>query len=208
MILLGLTGSIGMGKSTAATMLRALGLPVHDADATVHRLLGKGGAAVAKVDAAFPGVVSQGAVDRRLLGNRVFGDDASLRRLEKILHPMVRAAERRFLGRMRRQRRKIAVLDIPLLYETGGEARVDAVIVVSAPARIQALRVLRRPGMTPQKFRAILAKQISDSEKRRHADFVVTTGLSRAHSLRQLKQIVRLTRDNSSRYKTRRSRHA
>lgn len=209
MILLGLTGSIGMGKSTAAAMLRSLGVPVHDADATVHRLLGKGGAAVPAVEAAFPGVVKQGAVDRVALGAIVFGNPEKLRRLERILHPMVRQAERRFLRQMRLRRRKMAVLDIPLLYETGGERRVDAVIVVSAPARIQAMRVLRRPGMTPAKYRAILAKQVPDSEKRRRADFVVTTGLSRAQSLRQLKRIVRLLKRNPPRRPPRRrSRHA
>ncbi|KZD12822.1 dephospho-CoA kinase [Oceanibaculum pacificum] len=209
MIRLGLTGSIGMGKSTAAAMLRSLGVPVHDADAAVHRLLGKGGAAVPVVEVAFPGVVKQGAVDRAALGALVFGNPEKLRRLERILHPMVRQAERRFLRQMRLRRRKMAVLDIPLLYETGGEWRVDAVIVVSAPARIQAMRVLRRPGMTPAKYRAILAKQIPDAEKRRRADFVVTTGLSRAESLRQLKRIVRLLKRNPPRRPPRhRSRHA
>src|SRR5690349_8984605 len=134
MIVLGLTGSIGMGKSTAAAMLRRLGAPVHDADATVHRLLGPGGRAVPQVEAAFPGVSGRLGVDRQKLGAIVFKDPAALRRLEALLHPMVRAAERRFLARMSARRVPVVVLDIPLLYETGGERRCDAVIVVTAPA--------------------------------------------------------------------------
>ena len=136
-IVLGLTGSIGMGKSTAAQALRRLGVPVHDADAVVHGLMARGGAAVAAIEAAFPGVTRDGAVDRTALGAKVFGDPAALRRLEAILHPLVRRSARRFLERARRRRVPVAVLDIPLLYETGGEELCDAVMVVSAPARIQ-----------------------------------------------------------------------
>ena len=199
MLVIGLTGSIGMGKSTAAAMLRRLGLPVHDADAAVHRLMARGGAAVADVSAAFPGVEKDGAIDRGLLGARVLDDDAAMKRLEAILHPLVRAEARRFLAKQARQRRPLAVLDIPLLYETGGDRLCDAVIVVSAPPYIQRVRVLRRPGMSEAKFRAILRRQMPDAEKRRRADFVVQTGLNKAHSLRQLAAIVRLLKERNAR---------
>ncbi len=190
MFILGLTGSIGMGKSTAAQAFRRFGLPVHDSDAAVHALMGPGGAAVAEVDAAFPGVVTGGAVDRKALGARVFNDTTALRRLEAILHPLVRRSEERFLGHCARRRAKSVVLDIPLLFETGGEGRCDAVAVVSAPAREQRRRVLRRPGMTAEKFAGILAHQIDDKLKCRAADFVVQTGLGRAFSLQQISHIV------------------
>ncbi|WP_085121885.1 dephospho-CoA kinase [Tistlia consotensis] len=188
---LGLTGSIGMGKSTAAGMLRRLGVPVHDADAAVHRLMAKGGAAVPAIEAAFPGVVVEGRVDRRRLGARVFADPAALRRLEAILHPRVRAAARRFVERHARRRVPLICLDIPLLFETGGEAQCDAVAVVTAPSWLQRQRVLRRPGMTEDKFRQILAQQLPDAEKRRRAQFVVQTGLGKRDTLRQLRSIVR-----------------
>src|SRR4051812_17589829 len=152
MRILGLTGSIGMGKSTAARLLRTLGVPVHDADAEVHRLLGLGGAAVPAVAKAFPGTVRDGRVDRRRLGDLVFGpesDPAALRKLEGILHPMVRRATLSWLAQHARQRTPVVVLDVPLLFETGGPGRYDGVIVVSAPTFIQLQRVLRRPGMTP-----------------------------------------------------------
>jgi dephospho-CoA kinase len=194
MRILGLTGSIGMGKSTAARMLRRLGVPVHDADAVVHRLLGRGGAAVAAVESAFPGVVVGGAVDRTELGRRVFGDNTALKRLEAILHPMVREAEHRFLQAARRRKAPLVVLDIPLLFETGGEKRCDATAVVTAPAFLQAQRVLARPGMTPARLAAVLAKQMPDAEKRKRADFIVPTGLGRGPALRRLRAIVRLMR--------------
>jgi dephospho-CoA kinase len=194
MIVLGLTGSIGMGKSTAAAMLRRLGVPVHDADAAVHALLARGGAAVAAVGAAFPGVVVAGAVDRGKLGAQVFGDAAALARLESILHPLVRRSARRFLLQAARRRAALAVLDIPLLFETGAEALCDAVVVVSAPAFVQRGRVLGRRGMSPARFAAILARQTPDAEKRRRADFVVETGLSRGATLRRLDGIVKLLR--------------
>lgn len=194
MKILGLTGSIGMGKSTAARMLRRLCVPVHDADATVHRLLGKGGKAVAAVEAAFPGVVRDGAVDRAELGRQVFGDAAALRRLEAILHPLVRAAERDFLERHARRGTSLVVLDIPLLFETGGEDRCDRVAVVSAPAFLQVRRVLRRPGMTMARFKAIRAQQMPDADKRRRADFVIPTGLGMRPALRRLVQAVTLMR--------------
>ena len=195
MIILGLTGSIGMGKSTAARMLRRFGVPVHDADRVVHGLLAKGGAAVAAVETAFgPEVIRDGAVDRPRLGARVFGDRAALGRLEAILHPLVRRAERRFLALAAARRAKLVVLDIPLLFETGGQRRMDATVVVTAPAFIQRLRVLARPGMSAEKLDAILRRQTPDAEKRRRADFLVQTGLGKGPALRRLKRIVTIAR--------------
>ncbi len=190
MIVLGLTGSIGMGKSTAARMLAAMGAPVCDSDAVVHTLLGKGGAAVPAIDAAFPGVVHDGAVDRRALGAAVFGNPDALKRLEAILHPKVQEAQRIFLRKAAQRRVKVAVLDIPLLFETGGERRVDRTIVVTAPFLVQKARVLARPGMTPEKFAGILARQTPDAEKRRRADFVVNTGDGRRSTRRALWEII------------------
>jgi dephospho-CoA kinase len=194
-IVLGLTGSIGMGKSTAAAVLRRLGVPLYDADAEIHKMLGRGGAAVASVEAAFPGVRGEdGAIDRRALGRRVFGKPEELHRLEHILHPMVRAVERRWVARQRARGAKLVVLDIPLLFETDRIDRVDGVIVVSAPLRLQRERVMRRPGMTAERFAAILDSQLPDREKRRRADFVVDTALSRAAAARQIAGIVRRVR--------------
>jgi len=190
MFIFGLTGSIGMGKTTAASLLRRLGLPVHDADATVHRLLAPGGRAVAAIDAAFPGVVKDGGVDRQELGRRVFGNDPALKRLEAIVHPLVRAEERRFLSIMARRRVRRVVLDIPLLFESGGTARCDAVLVVSAPAFLQRHRVLRRPGMTEEKFAAILARQLPDPIKRRRADGIIPSGRGRAVTWRALRSLL------------------
>lgn len=191
MIVVGLTGSIGMGKSTAAAMLRRMGVPLFDADREVHRLLAPGGAAVAEVEAAFPGMRAEdGGIDRQRLGRRVFGDQQALARLEGILHPMVAAAEKRFLALARARRERIAVLDIPLLYESRGAGRCDYVVVVSAPARLQRQRVMRRPGMSEARFAAILKQQMPDAEKRRRADFVVPTGLDRGLSMRRLRAIV------------------
>jgi dephospho-CoA kinase len=171
MFILGLTGSIGMGKSTTARFFAEEGVPVHDADAVVHRLYE--GEAVAAIEAAFPGTTAGGKVDRVRLSARVIGDDAAIRRLEAIVHPLVRAAEERFLVQAKARDAPVVVLDIPLLFETGGDKRVDAVVVVSAPADIQRARALERPGMTEEKFAAISAKQMPDAEKRRRADFVV-----------------------------------
>lgn len=191
MIILGLTGSIGMGKSNAAVTLRRLGVPVFDADAEVHRLLGPGGSAVGLVEAAFPDVCDEtGGVDRRRLGRRVFGDPQALRRLEGILHPMVRRAEARFVARARARRARLVVLDIPLLFESGGIERVDLALVVSAPLRLQRERVMRRAGMSEGRFAEILRAQMPDREKRRRADFVVATALSRSGTFRRLKSIV------------------
>lgn len=192
MRILGLTGSIGQGKSTAARMLRRRRLPVHDADATVHRLLARGGAAVAAIAAAFPGVVVDGSVDRAALGRQVFGDAAALRRLEAILHPLVRRAEAEFLRRQARRGARLVVLDIPLLFETGGQRRCDAVAVVVAPAFLQAARVLRRPGMSPAKLAAIRAQQWPDATKTKRADFVVPTGTGMAPALRRLMAAVKV----------------
>ena len=173
MFILGLTGSLGMGKSTTARFFIEEGVPVHDADAVVHRLYE--GEAVAAIEAAFPGTTADGKVDRNKLAARVLGDGAALARLEAIVHPLVHQAERRLLAQAQAGGAKVAVLDIPLLFETGGDARVDAVVVVSAPAEVQRSRVLERPGMSVQKLEAILAKQMPDAEKRRRADFVVDT---------------------------------
>ena len=194
MVILGLTGSIGMGKSTAAAALRRMGVPVHDADHAVHNLLGKGGRAVPAIAREFPGVVTEGRVDRARLGAIVFADPKALRRLESILHPMVRRAERAFLAAAARRRVPVVVLDIPLLYETSGEGRCDAVVLVSAPAMVQTPRVLLRRGMTPAKLAGIHARQMPDAQKRRRADFVVPTGLSKRAALQCLARIVALAR--------------
>lgn len=195
MIVLCLTGSIGMGKSTAAAVLQRLRVPLFDADRVVHRLLAPGGAAVEAVAAAFSDVrAPPGGIDRSLLGQRVFSDPEALSRLERIIHPMVEARERRFLAIARGRKEAIVALDIPLLFESGSERRCDYVLVVSAPRLVQRQRVLRRPGMTTTRLAAILNNQMSDYEKRRRADFVVPTGLSRRLSLRRLRSIVRLLR--------------
>jgi dephospho-CoA kinase len=201
LIVLGLTGSIGMGKSTAAATLRQLGVALFDADGVVHRLLGPGGAAVGQVSAAFPDVRSNlGGIDRRLLGEQVFGDPTALERLESILHPMVAEAEKQFLNHCRARREPLAVLDIPLLFETGGDRRCDYVLVVSAPAFLQRQRVLRRTGMTEIRLAAILEKQMPDREKRRRADFVVPTGAGRDVTLRRLRAVVRFLRSKKARF--------
>jgi len=171
---LGLTGSIGMGKSTTADMFRELGVPVHDADAAVHDIYSNEG--VGPVEAAFPGVAVEGRIDRTRLGPRVLNDGPAMKRLEAIVHPLVRAREVAFLERARQDGAPIAVLDIPLLYETGAEGRVDAIVVVSAPESVQRARVLARPGMTEAKLNAIASRQMPDSEKRQRADFIIETG--------------------------------
>lgn len=174
MRIVGLTGSIGMGKSTTAAMFAEAGIPVHDADATVHRLYS--GRAAPLIEAAFPGTVVGGTVDRERLGKAVIGNGDAMKALEAIVHPLVREEETAFLDKAREQGAPFVILDIPLLFETGGEKRVDAVIVVSADADIQRRRVLERPGMTDEKFEAILARQVPDSEKRKRADFIIDTG--------------------------------
>ena len=173
-LIIGLTGSIGMGKSTVATMFEAEGVPVFDADAEVHRLQGPGGVLLPSIEAAFPGTTGPGGVDRAKLGAQVFGDDAALARLENIVHPAVASARQAFL--IEHAGQPLVVFDIPLLFEKGGAAQVDRVVVVSAPAEVQRARVLARPGMTPEKFAQILARQVPDAEKRARADHVVDTG--------------------------------
>lgn len=194
MIVLGLTGSIGMGKTTAAAAFRQAGAPVFDADAVVHRLLARGGGAVAEVEAAFPDVVRGGAVDREALGRRVFGDAGALEKLEGIVHPKVRASRTRFIRLAGSRGERLVVFDIPLLFETGGEAECDFICVVSAPRFVQAGRVLGRPGMTPEKLAGVLARQMPDAEKRRRADFVVPTGNGKRHSLRRIGSLVTMLR--------------
>ena len=174
MIVLGLTGSIGMGKSTTARMFVEAGVPVHDSDEAVHRLYS--GIAAPLIEAEFPGTLVDGKVDRTRLAERVLGQPEAMKRLEGIVHPLVRADADAFLQRHRAAGAPLAVLDIPLLFETGGRDRVDKVVVVSAPAEVQRERVLARPGMTAEKFAAILARQVPDAEKRRLADFVVDSG--------------------------------
>jgi dephospho-CoA kinase len=173
MFILGLTGSVGMGKSTTARFFAEAGVPVHDADAVVHRLYE--GDAVPAIEAAFPGSTAAGKVDRSKLAERVLGDAGALTRLEAIVHPLVHAAEQRLLADAAARGEKVALLDIPLLFETGGEQRVDAVVVVTAPPEVQRQRVLERPGMTVEKLESILARQLPDAEKRRRADFIVDT---------------------------------
>lgn len=173
MFILGLTGSLGMGKSTTASFFAEAGVPVHDADAVVHRLYE--GEAVGAIEAAFPGTTAAGKVDRTKLAARVVDDADALRRLEGIVHPLVQAAERRFLAEAERSGAQVVLLDIPLLFETKAENRVDAVVVVSAPPEVQRQRVLERPGMTADKLAALINRQMPDSEKRGRADFVVDT---------------------------------
>lgn len=173
MRILGLTGSIGMGKSTTAKMFEEAGVPVYDADATVHRLYE--GEAVAAIEAAFPGTTVNGKVDRTLLSPRVVHDADAMKRLESIVHPMLRAHHQKFLDDAEKSGAPVAVVDVPLLYETGGESRVDAVVVVTTAPEVQRERILAREGMTPEKLDAILAKQLPDTEKRKRADFVVDT---------------------------------
>jgi dephospho-CoA kinase len=188
MFVLGLTGSIGMGKSTTARLFAEAGVPVHEADIAVHQLYE--GEAVPAVAVAFPGAVVGGKVNRDKLAARVLGDAAALRRLESIVHPLVRAAADRFLSEARASGAKIAVLDIPLLFETGGEDRVDAVVVVTAPPEMLRERALERPGMTMEKFQAIVAKQMPDVEKRQRADFVVDTSRGLAAARDQVDAIL------------------
>lgn len=188
MIILGLTGSIGMGKSTTARMFQEAGVPVHDSDEAVHRLYA--GKAAPLVETAFPGTVVDGVVDRKRLAEIVLKDPAAIKRLEAIIHPLVRADAEAFLQRSREAGARIAMLDIPLLFETGGRDRVDRVVVVTAPAEIQRERVLARPGMTVDKFEAILARQVPDAKKREMADYVIDTGNGLAAAERQVASII------------------
>lgn len=198
MIVLGLTGSIGMGKSTTAKMFAEAGVPVHDSDETVHRLYA--GKAASLVEAAFPGTTEAGVVDRVKLASQVLGDPATLKKLESIIHPLVRADADAFLARHRAVGAPLAVLDIPLLFETGGRNRVDKVVVVTASPEIQRERVLARPGMSEEKFLSILAKQVPDAEKRRQADFIIDTGNGFEAARRAVEAVIgELTGDKSGR---------
>lgn len=190
LIILGLTGSIGMGKSETSRMFRRLGVPVYDADATVHRVYAKGGDAVGPIGEAFPGTIKDGAVDRAALSKAVVGNDAELRRLERITHPLLRKYQKRFLQAALAKRLPLVVMDIPLLFETGGTKRVDCVAVASAPPFVQRARVLRRPGMTPEKFAYINSRQMPDKVKRARADFLIPTGLGKRFALDAVRRTI------------------
>jgi dephospho-CoA kinase len=194
MLILGLTGSIGMGKSTTSKMFQDEGVPVYDSDAAVHALYATGGAAVAPVEAAFPGVVVDGAIDRARLSAAVVGKSEALAKLEAIVHPLVGAHRIGFFEDAQAKGCDIVVLDIPLLFETGGHKKVDKVVVVSAPAAVQRERVLARPDMTVEKFEAILARQTPDAEKRARADFVIDTGQGLDHARAQVRDLLTLLR--------------
>ena len=189
MKIIGLTGSIGMGKSTIAAMFAHEGVPVFDADAEVHELQGPGGKALAAIEQAFPGVTHAAGLDRTALGKAVFGKPEELKKLERIVHPLVAERQAAFLRRHRQSRTPFVILDIPLLFERGGWQRVDGIIVVSAPHRVQRARVLARPGMTAEKFAAIRASQTPDREKRARADWVIETGLGKRRSLRAVRRL-------------------
>ena len=186
--ILGLTGSIGMGKSAVAAMLRGLGVPVFDADAAVHELQGPGGALLSAIEAAFPGTTGPGGIDRPKLGAAVFGDPEKLKRLEAIVHPAVGAMRAGFMEEFKDA--PLIVFDIPLLYEKGGFAMLDAVLVVSAPADVQRSRVLARPGMTEAKFEQILSLQVPDAEKRARADYVIDTGAALGETRAAVRRLV------------------
>ena len=190
MKIIGLTGGIGMGKSTASACFRRHRVPIFDADQAVHELQAVGGRAVRPIEAAFPGTTRGGTVDREALRRAVLGNPAALKVLERIVHPLVRDAEKRFLAAARRAGKSLVVLDIPLLLETGGEKRVDLVVVVSAPASVQAARVMRRPGMTRERLAAIRARQMPDAAKRRRADVVIHSGLSRHFAVMALRRLL------------------
>jgi dephospho-CoA kinase len=187
--MVGLTGSIAMGKTETGKLFAKLGIPVYDADAMVHALYDKGGAAVAPLAKAFPAAVHDGRVDRAKLAQLVGRDEAAFNTLEAIVHPLVREREQEFLSAAAERGDDVVILDIPLLFETGGEGRMDAVIVVSAPASVQRQRVLARPGMTLEKLEAINARQVSDVDKRAKADFVIETGEGLEHAFAQVKRV-------------------
>lgn len=195
MITIGLTGSIGMGKSTVAAMFAEEGASVWSADDAVHRLYAKGGGGALAIGARFPSAVVEGAVDRDLLSKLVIGDPAALADLEAIIHPLVSADRARFLDAAAREGADIAILDIPLLFEKGYEKFFDSVIVVSAPADVQKARVMARPGMTEKKFRSILMKQTPDAEKRRRADYVIDTGVALDETRRQARAVLAALRN-------------
>ncbi len=190
MVIVGLTGSIGMGKSETAKMFRQLGVAVYDADAAVHGIYAPGGPAVAPLEAAFPGVTGAAGVDREALAKRVLNDPAALKKLESIVHPLVGQVQRDFLINAAAGGAELIIIDVPLLYETGGEKRVDCVVVVSAPYELQRQRVLERPGQSEEKFQSILAKQVSDEEKRRRANFIIDSSNGIDAAFEQVKTIL------------------
>ena len=190
MILLGLTGSIGMGKSETAKMFMREGIPVYDSDAEVHKLQAPGGPALPKIEATFPGVVVDGVLDRPALGQRVFGKPQELRKLEAIIYPLMGGAQKNFLKRASARGEPVVVLDVPLLFETGGDKYVDASVVVSAPAMVQRQRVLARPGMDEARLKGVLAQQMPDGEKRKRASYIIDSGLGKAFALRQVRAIL------------------
>lgn len=190
-LLIGLTGSIGMGKSETAKMFARLGIPVNDSDANVHAVYEPGGAAVPEIEKAFPGTVRDGRVDRALLSRALAADPSGFKRLEAIVHPLVAKVQQAFLARATVDGADMVVLDVPLLFETGGHARMDAVVVVSAPSHIQRARVLERPGMTEDKLDQILSRQMPDEEKRAKAHYVVVTDKGLDHAFEQVQMIVK-----------------
>ena len=197
MIILGLTGSIGMGKSTVAQMFRDEGVPVFDADACVHHLQGPGGTLVAAIESAFPGTTGPDGVNRAALGQAVLGDDAAMRRLEAIVHPAVQAERATFLAAHAES--PLVVVDVPLLFETGGDKAVNKVLVVSAEPAVQEARVLARPGMTKEKFAAILARQLPDVEKRARADHIIATDIPLAETREKVRALITCMRDSEGR---------
>ncbi len=208
MLIIGLTGSIGMGKTETAKMFSQHGVPVCDSDATVHFLYDKGGLAVGPIQALFPEAVIDGRVDRDVLGRAVLGKPEGLKALEAVVHPLVGVAQRDFLARAASSGAAMAVIDVPLLFETGGEKRVDVVVVVSAPAEMQRERVMARPGMTAEKFDLIVKKQVSDAEKRRRADFVVDSSRGLEHAERQVVAIIEALKHRSGKIWTANQAHA
>jgi dephospho-CoA kinase len=190
MILLGLTGSIGMGKSETAKMFMREGVPVYDSDAEVHKLQAPGGPALPKIEMVFPGVVVDGVLDRPALGKRVFGKPQELRKLEAIIYPLMGGAQKNFLRQASGRGEALVVLDVPLLFETGGDKYVDASVVVSAPAMLQRQRVLARPGMDEARLKGVLTQQMPDGEKRKRATYIVSSGLGKAFALRQVRAII------------------
>lgn len=193
-LIIGLTGSIAMGKSTADAMIRGIGVPAFDADAAVHDLTRTNGVALPAIAARFPGVVANGVLDRRKLGDIVFTNPPALKNLENILHPLVSRRRHAWLGRQRRRRQPVVVNVVPLLFETGGDRGCHKIWVVSAPAFLQRQRALRRPGMTAEKLAGVLKRQTPDATKRRHADVVLPTGLGRAFTLRRIRKALRILR--------------
>lgn len=191
MLIVGLTGSIGMGKSETTRMFREEGVPVYDADAAVHQVYAKGGAAVQALEEAFPGVTRDGAVDRELLSKRILGDDDAVKKVGQIVYPKIGEIQREFMADAKAADEPLVVLDIPLLFETSGGANVDKIVVVSAPADMQRKRVLARAEMTEEKFEAILRRQMPDREKREKADFIVDTGKGLEHAHARVREIIK-----------------